>query len=692
MLREKILDRKRKILRLQPINLVLFVFEYSLNKLVAMHISKNLSLVVLLISISCWSQQRIKSGFGNPTYLELEMKSYEKDPEAGAVVLFESGDYHVELIGNYIRLVKEVHRKIKVFDLKSFEHSIVQIPYYENKGSREKVLKIKAITHNGKHKTFVNDAAIFDVDYSENWRIKRFTFPNIKEGSILEYRYRIESPYFFNFGDWEFQGDLPVIYSEFKSEISANFQYKRSLYGFEKLFINDVSIKKSCFSVPNSSSVAECEVAIYAMKDVPAFKEEKYMLAKKNFISRVSYELIQYEGFDGFKEVYTKNWSDIDRELRNDKDLGRQRGYKSYFKDKLPEDILTISDPLEKAKAIYLFVQKHFSWNGEYRVLSNIRVKEAFEEKTGNIAEINISLINALNAAGLDAKIALISTRDNGLPTLLYPVMTDFNYVIASLKINNDEYLLDATDKKLAFEILPFDALNVRARVMDFKKGSYWKEIEPYTRNIFYVNSQIKADENGNFSGKVSEVYNGYIGIDERNKIDEMSMEGYTKAKRSYNAEVEIEDFKVENLNNTSKSLKETYTIEVESETVGDNVYLNLLFIEPYIKENPFKVDSRKYPMDFGFPFSNTYLTSVALNNKYEVIEVPKNRVYKIPGDVGECSAVYSVSDNNVNMRINIKLNEYRFDAINYGILKNFFSNIILTQSKEPIVLKPIKS
>ena len=183
---------------------------------------------MLFISISCWSQQRIKSGFGNPTYFEKEMKSYEKDPEAGAVVLFESGEYGFELIGNYIRLVKEFHIKIKVFDLTTFEHSIVEIPYYKSKGSKEKVLKIRAITHNGKLKTFVNDASIFDIDYSENWASKRFTFPNIKEGSILEYSYRIESPYYFNFGDWEFQGDLPKIYSEFKSEIPGNYQYKRA--------------------------------------------------------------------------------------------------------------------------------------------------------------------------------------------------------------------------------------------------------------------------------------------------------------------------------------------------------------------------------------------------------------------------------------------------------------------------------
>ena len=92
-----------------------------------MRISKNISLVILFISISCISQQRVTAEFGNPTHTEKQMISYDKDQEATAVVLFESGKNHVEVINNRILLVKEVHRKIKVFDLSKFEHGEVEI-------------------------------------------------------------------------------------------------------------------------------------------------------------------------------------------------------------------------------------------------------------------------------------------------------------------------------------------------------------------------------------------------------------------------------------------------------------------------------------------------------------------------------------------------------------------------------------
>ncbi|MFT5436977.1 MAG: hypothetical protein ACI840_001629 [Ulvibacter sp.] len=655
-----------------------------------MKTSQNLSLFILFFSISCVSQQRVEAKFGEPTFLEKEMMSYDKDKESPAVVLFESGKNHVEVINNRISLVKQVHRKIKVFDPSRFEHGEVEIYYYKTSKTKEKVVKLEAITHNGGHKTFVTGKAIYDIDINENWGLKRFTFPNIKKGSILEYTYEIETPYFFNFGDWKFQNDLPKLYTEFYAEIPGNFRYNRVLYGIEDLYLNQASIKKRCFSIASSSSRANCEVLLYAMKDLPAFKEEKYMLAGKNYKSRISFELQDYTDFQGYKEVYSKNWNDVDREFKHDKDLGRQLNYTNYFKDKLPANILTIQNPLERAKAVFSFIQNHFAWNGNYRVFSDIRVKDAFDEKTGNIAEINLSLINSLEAADLNAKIMMISTRENGLPTLLYPVLTDFNYVAVLLSIGDNKYVLDATDRNTSFDVLPYRDLNIQGRVLDFRKGSYWHPIEPNKRNVHYLNSQLEADDNGNFTGNVNEIYSGHIGVQQRKAIIKVSDGNYIQDKSNGGGGFSISDLKIENRQDPNKALKESYNVTIETELVGENVYFYPFFMEPYFKANPFTENTRKYPMDFGFPVVNTYLVSAKMNGKYEVLSLPKSRIYKLPENAGECSVAYSSENDQINLRLNVKLNEYRFTADYYNYLKEFFSNLIAAQSKEPIVLKQL--
>ena len=655
-----------------------------------MKLHKITTLAILLISISSISQQRVTATFGKPTYIEKEMMEYAKDTEASAVVLFESGKNHIDLIENRIRLVKEVHRKIKVIDPSNFKQAEVEIYYYKTNQTSERVVKLEAITHNGDAKTFVRGSAIYDIDVSKNWSVKKFTFPNIKKGSILEYKYTIESPFFANFGGWDFQGDLPKIYTEFNSEVTANYNYKRALYGDHELFINEVSIKENCFSVPSSSSVADCEVAHYAMKDVPAFKEEPFMLSRKNYIARLVYELSYTVTFTGEKEMFTKNWNDVERELKHEQQIGIQLGSKTYFKNNIPANILSISNPLEKAKAIYSFIQNRMTWNGEYQIWSKFNAKQAFEQRTGNTAEINIALINALNAADLKAVVMLLSTRDYGLPTTKYPVLTDYNYLMASLKIGDKQYQLDATDKESPFGTLPFRTLNVRGRVLDYKNDSYWAPIEPSLKNVHYINAQLTAQEDGSFKGKASEMSTGYLGVEKRKDIQKKTLATFINEKGNNNLDVTIANIKIENLENIDLAVKESYELAVAFDTNPDKVFLYPFFLDYYITEAPFKSSSRANPIDFGFPFANTYMVSIDLNNQYEVVDLPAGKIYKLPEGKGECSIAFSEENGKINARLSVKLKEFRFQPEYHQYLKEFFSNIISMQSKEIISLNRI--
>lgn len=644
---------------------------------------------LFLISLTISAQRHTIPVFGEPSAEDFAVKTYEQNPEASGIVLYEQGNYYFEVINNsYIRLIKDVYRKIKVLNADNFKEGEIQIELYINDNTREKITKLKAVTNNGRVKTYVKEADIFELKETENFYSKRFAFPNIKDGSILEYKYTIESPFFFNLNGWYFQNNIPTLYSEFTTNIPGNFNYNRSLKGNLKLIVNDAKVKKSCFHIEGYSS-ADCEIAIYAMSNTPAFKKEIFMLDEKNYRAQINYELRDFLDYSGSKNFYSKTWKDVDKNFKTDKDMGRQLSYKNYFKKILPQAILAINDDLEKAKAIYSFIQDHFRWDGEYRIFSDVRVKDAFEQKTGNITEINLALINGLQAADLDAKIVLSSTRDNGVPTTIYPILTDFNYVTALLTIDNNKYLLDATSKYTPFGMIPYNVLNLQGRVMDFKKGSYWEPITPFVKNINYTNTQLTIDSEGLLKGKLNESFTGYFGIDERKRIDQSSEESYVKNKEAHN--LEIEKFTIKNRNNIDESLKISYDITVTPEIIEDKLYV-FPFSQnnTYLDENPFKENTRQYPIDIGFPYINTYLVSIDLNNQYEVVELPKSRVFRIPEGVGECSVNYHTENNKINVRISIKLNTYRFSPESYPILKEFFSNIIIIQSKEPIVLKKL--
>ena len=652
---------------------------------------RTLLLIILCFSINNINAQTRKTAeFGKPTHEELSMKSYDKDPEASGVVLFEKGRHYFAYVEDKVRLIKEVHRKIKVLDAQNFNRSEVFIPYYKGNSLREKVKSIKAITHNGQVKVFLNENAIYETDETENWSLKRFTFPDVQDGSVLEYFYKIQSPYDSFLGDWEFQGDLPKLYSEFSSEIPGNYNYRRSLVGNETLDINEVSLKRSCLSLPGISNNADCEATVYAMFDVPAFKEENYMLSKNNYISKIDYELVEFIDLRGYKKRYTKDWDDVDKEFRTDKDIGRQLKFKSFFADQIPQNILSTTDDLERAKKVYSFIQNHFSWNGKFHLFTNVRVKDAFEKKSGNTSEINLALINALSAANLDAKMILISTRTNGLPTELYPVISDFNYVAAALTINNTDYILDATDKYSPFNIVPFRALNIRGRVMDFKEGSYWKLIEPNKRNVYYVSSKLEINENGGISGVAKETHSGYMGVTKRKTLDENSHSEYLNDKKRGSVDLEISNLVIENKDQIGKPLLENYEVSLESDVIGDEIFFYPFLLRNHFSENPFKLEKRDYPVDFGHPVTNTYLLSLDLNDLYTISKLPENKMIKLAGGAGECTVLYNEANGKLNMRFSLKLNQYTYGPEAYKSLKEFFNNVINIQTKEAVVLKKL--
>ncbi len=649
-----------------------------------------LNVFLLVILFFLFSQEGKSQNFGKPTKEELVMANYPADPQASGVVLYEKGNYSVEIVNNYARLIKEIYIKTKVLNARNFKLATVEIPYYREKGMRERITNLRAVTHNGRVQARVNENAIFNIDETENWSKLKFTFPDVKDGSILEYTYRVESPYFFNLGGWNFHGPLPVVYSEFHTEIPGNFVYNRTMFGNRKLDRNNVELKKNCFRLPNYSATGDCESATYVMRNIPALSRENYMLSENNYISRIKYELVYFTDFQGNRKNYSNTWEDADKVLRLNKDLGRQLKYDRYFKKELPPSILSIPDDLARAKAVYYHFQNKMTWNGNYRVFSDINVKDAFEKGQGNSSEINLGLINALGAADLDAKIMLIATRDRQLPTNQYPVLSDFNYALVFLTINNEKYFLDATDKFTPFGVLPIRALNVEGRVLDFKNGSYWESIVPISRNMHYINMQITADEEGSFLGEVQEISSGYISVGKRKEYNNLDKDATHTKKQGKNEALDITSYTLENEKDLDQPFKEKYEFKFQGETVSDKVFLFPFAMETYFSENPFINPERQFPIDLGFPIINNYMISIDLNDQYRVGELPENKILKLPDNNGELSVVYEVVNKKVNIRLSFQLNNYSYPPEAYNALKLFFKSLMQIQTAAPIALEKI--
>ena len=508
-------------------------------------------------------------------------------------------------------------------------------------------------------------------------------------GSVLEYTYEIQSPFFFNLNGWDFQSDIPKVYTEYTAKIPGNWKYNRRLSGKLQLDTNEADIKTACFTIPTATKQADCEVVKYAMRNVPSFAEdEEYMLAGSNYRSKLEFELQEYHDFKGQKHRYTKTWKDVDKEFRLDNDIGRQLRKKNFFEKNVPADLFVESNELEKAKNIYAFVQKHYNWNGKYGLWKDNRVKRAFEEGKGNVAEINISLINLLNAAGIKADLVLTATRNRRLPKTKNPVMSGFNYILVKINIEGKDYLLDASNKYVPFGMLPFRSLNYYGRVMDFDEESYWFDIVPEKNNKKKVRCLIVLDvENGIVKDKLSLLSSGYYAINGWQNLKSQSEETYLdEMQENFEEEYEIVDYDIKEDISNEKFLAEEF--EFESDFQDNTLYLNP-FIIKFFEKNPFKALERNYPIDFGYTRNNGYTITIQLPKNYKVKSLPEDKVLQLPGNVGSLKFnCKETANNSLNVFFDFKLNATQYKSEYYKAIKELFQEAVDVQTKSIIVLE----
>lgn len=646
-----------------------------------------LTLALLFLTAILRAQSK-PATFGELRSSEKSFVASETDPDAAAVILYERGDNYFEIIKNYIMLVKKYHVRIKILDEKGFEEGTISIPYYRGDKSSEKVDQIRAITHNGDHRTFVPEENIFTRDRSPRVMEKVFTFPDLKVGTILEYEYTLISPFFFTLTGWNFQSHLPTVYSEFHATIPAYFTYNRNLTGSLPLQTNDSRLLRECFRLPGTLRAADCEVLTYIMTDVPAFKEEGYMLAPSNYIASIDFELAEHRRPDGVTDRYTETWEDVDDDFKNDRNLGIQLTKKGYFERHVPASLLSEGDHLTRARNIFNFTRDHYTWTGEYGIHRNVRVKEAFDAGKGNIGEINLSLINLLNAADIPARMMLLSTRAHGLPTRSHPVMSDFNYVIARAEIAGKTYLLDASDPFVPFGMLPFRCLNYYGRVMDFQKESYWENIQVDEPNRVMVRAQLTFDPAmTGAQGVLDEINLGYEAISRRKDLAETSEEAYLDQKeQEMQGDYEITEYALKEDLTDEKKVTERFNLDFAPELMDGKLYFNPFLVVPFRQES-FTQEKRQYPVDFGYARTYSYTVSVVLPEGYGVEKLPDPGELNLADQVASLKFTAGQSGNNLSFMFTLSINRSHVDPKYYRDLKEMFEKVNEIQKNALVVI-----
>ncbi|WP_299117898.1 DUF3857 domain-containing protein [uncultured Winogradskyella sp.] len=639
--------------------------------------------ILILLSFVSFSQdddQKFKI-----TRSDLEISVYDKDSTANAFVMHEKGISFVE--NKSFKLVTIIRRKVKILNKNGFNKANIEIPIFGNKNGSEGVGNIKGSTYNIENgiitKTSLKKSEIY-VDNKGGFSVVKFPMPNVQEGCVIEYSYTITSPFMFKFKEWYFQEDIPKLYSEYITSIPGNYEYNIKLVGFLDFDSKESEIDNACLTT-RAGGKASCAVTKYVMKDIPAFIEESYITSPNNYLSRLDFELKKTKSFYGKTTNITKTWKSAEKEFKSSNFFGKQSNKKKVTSNILPDSIKLLDKSIEKAKDIYEYVINNYRWNGTY-YNGNSTIREVKKDKTGNVFSINLLLKNILESQGFDTKPVLLSTRKNGFATKLYPVISDFNYLVINLKLNNESYLLDATDSYLPFGELPFRCLNGYGRQFDFKNGSNWIDIEAPNYSIHQYKFKLELAEDNTFFGNINSKTTGYPSHNTRRAFFD-NPENYYASYREENPIIDINKHEVLTKQKNDLSFEELIEINHQPDIIDNKIYFNPFLIK-FFDENPFKLEQRTYPVDFGYKDIYQYSMEIDLKNHLKIVETPDTVNIALPNKTG--SAIFSTAAKNNKLTIffKIKFDKAIYEPEYYEALKSFMSKIVEIQNNTVIILE----
>ncbi|WP_448672544.1 transglutaminase domain-containing protein [Sphingobacterium multivorum] len=618
------------------------------------------------------------------------------DTAANAFVLREYGSAEVNYDKNKGPVVQFFrHVRIKILNKEAYNYANFSIPLYKSGNDREVLMDIKGASYHlvGDKvvETEMTKANIFNENASENYAVTKAAIPQVQEGTIIEYRYRTESPFIFNLNAWEFQEDLPKIYSQYVTRIPEVFHYKANLKG--GLAVSDRKVEN--YNTGLDSQVGEVlgNKTTYTMENIPAFHTEDYMTSSKNFRSIIFFELGRYSIPMGPTKDFSLTWENVRDKLVQDESFGGQVKRKTALKEFIELVLQDSKDDLEKAVRLYTYFQKQIKWNNRHSIYAK-NIKEAIEKRTGNSADINLGLVNALRYAKLDAIPVILSTRENGYAGLYAPAISEFNHVIAQVKIGENYYLLDATSPYEMFGNIPMKCVNFQGRSIPLEGESDWVKLEANLASTYSNFFYGELSEDGALKGKWITSRNGYGASKMRERLQgSNSEEEFYEKIDEENNRIKINSFKVSNRESLDKPLTEEFEIEIKNfATLQNEQLLFNPYIDTKMSKNPFNLTERNYPIDFG---------SLVQEECYIEIKLPKGYAYPTEGKLKNISmalperaARYIFKINNTTPDVLIiesatQLNKPLFMPEEYFDLKEFFSRIIQAE-KLDVVLKKI--
>lgn len=637
-------------------------------------------LILLLFTLHVSSQKM----WGKVDPAQFAVRQCPFDTSASAMILDDSVSitFHLNDVRAFC-VTYNYYRRIQILRKEGFKRGSVQIQYYTST-NKNPITMIEAQTLNlneaGKVQvTKIKDKAIYDERLSEWWSAKNFAFPDVREGSIIEYRYTEESPNTYHLHDWWFQNEMPVINSAVMMRSPNLFHYTQLLLGHLKISKNE---SKGYEDLDGDIMYRGKETHV-VMENIPALKPEAFTTTEKDYATRLMFVLAGFTDALGKTTVYTDSWNTVGQKLMENENFGMQISTPGPYQKMARKLAGNSSDTLEIIKNIYNYVSNTIRWNKKYYLYTKNTPAKTWSDSTGNSSDITLLLINMLRSVGVQADPVLISTRDNGKITKAYPNEKQFNSSLAMIDVAGEQVLLDANNWKRPYNLIAENDLNylglritkVHATPEDTFKTT-WVHLRPPANSTKRLYIQSNIDTSGSLKFDFKLTASDYYALSYRHERG-LDAKGRLKPLVNIGGDIDITEPKVENADDLSQPVELTFSGEKKSEPAQNGlIYINPFPIRFY-SDNPLTLSERVNPVNFTYPSKKFITSTITVPENYKIAELPKS--VNVMLDDSSASFIFTVyhDEGKIQITSSLKINDAEYDTEVYPALKALFAKMI---------------
>ena len=104
--------------------------------------------------------------------------------------------------------------------------------------------------------------------------------------------------------------------------------------------------------------------------------------------------------------------------------------------------------------------------------------------------------------------------------------------------------------------------------------------------------------------------------------------------------------------------------------------------------KNPFTLENREFPVDFGYPTSQVVLSNINLPEGYVVESLPETLSIALPEGMGSFKFIISNSGNKIQLNVATKINDAVIAPTYYASLKKYYKKMIEKMNEKVVLSK----